>query len=898
LIAILISLVLLIPASQAAAQSGDICFVVTFGGSLPSGCYEWDSYTLTLSATVTDEGDCAGTHGTVSGGNLNGTPISCGGAGLNQNIAFLNITLPIGCDVVSWNAPYILGSPTAARTSVYNWIGTTWDKSHNSPLNTTGTFDWEPPTWNEVSGATNLGFAAANGSVGGTPGSAAFDYVEFLCAEGSTEPPGGIGDGLVQPIKEADQVDVFHGLAESGLIISDSSILATDASNIIPDAAKAPYVYSSISGTVTEVIPYLDGTFFVTVVGMVDGEEHEVSYGNLTDLNVLTGDEITQGCVIGKAGPRIRYYNTQEVLFEITYSIVNLDVPSTIPGLANYQNWTLYADPTGNTPCGDNFSGTCLNQNPAFDRDGQYWYGIENDAGLEPDFVEGGVLLDAGTAIAQDIEIADLSTYNVTIGAVATTNLAVAVTVTLGDDTDADNTFVDGAMQVIQTTTLTPTTPDTPPDLYTLTIEANRPLRLVYVCLADIEDATATPPSYCLLEDYSLETGDGWTFTDGAEIVETPGFFGIGAGTELQIPELGDAEQTIALDGYDDRDAVYDVVVKASVPWSVSTADYGELWVSYGATDPDYNQFSSFDVKQDLLTPTFRAEWTIPQGVSTTGDFNLNVPSLYGTTSYISVFEVCISPRDGYWPSQPNIPISESDALCSQTVEFAVENPTDIAGVGKWIVSALRWVGRFLDISIECNIARLKETMLRLLDPVIAWFGMIGRWLGYTIVRFANWLAGIVGYLVALLRNVFNSIVNSIWAALIGTAFFQGAFDNLDLVSTVIDTLIDLVMQIVGFIGRIVNVLATLAQIIAVFWTSVVEAFNDPTITETGMPACDAILESDPGYLMCIGLDLFDYVILAFPSLNVLGLVGIGAIALFTLKKLSERIGDAFGEVA
>jgi hypothetical protein len=878
---------LLMPASQAAAQSSDVCFVVTFGDAASTSaadCYEWTDYSY----------DTYGTDGTIDTDETAiGTNYTESGSGAQFSRVDIHVNVPEGCvaesSVLDWR-----------RDDTTNYSYLTYDETTEIQNQFCGgcgsTSGWvtDVAFWGDE--LSDVYFVTRIQVYERPPAQIYVDNLRFTCPSFVYEPPGGIGDGLVQPIKEADQVDVFHGLAESGLIISDSSIIATDASNIIADAAKAPYVYSSITGTVTEIIPYNDGTFVVKVNGSVDGEEHEVTYSNLTDINVLTGDEITQGCVIGKAGPLIRHYESNEVLFEIHYSIVNLDVESTIPGLANYQNWTLYASPTGNTPCGDNFSGTCLNQNPAFDRNGQYWYGEDNAAGESPDFGEGGVIMPAGSAVKQDIEISSLSTFTITVGAAATTDTGVSLTIQLGDDGTVIALPGGRAVQVSQAD-ITPAIPNIEPDLFTLTIRANRPTKLVYACLQDEDSATAPPPSACLLTDYSLETGDGWTFTDDAEIVETPSILGVN-GTRLEIPLLGDASQTISLDGYDDHDAVYNITVEAAVPWSLNTGDYGVLSVGYEPTDPDFDQTSFFDIKPTLLPQTYTDQWTIPEGASSTGDFVLNVPLVYGAAGIVLVYEVCIAPADGYWPGQPEIPSSESDILCSKTIAFESENVTDIISAAKWIVSGLTWVGKFLDISIECNVARLRETMLRLLDPVLAWIRMIGKWLYFSIARFVAWAMNIIAYVMAILRNVLNSIINAIWTALIGTAFFQGAFDNLDLVSTVIATLIDLVLQIVGFIGRIVNVLSTLAQVIAVFWSSIVSAFNDPTIADTGMPICDGILEADPGYLMCVGLDLFDYVVNAFPSLNVLGLVGIGAIALFTIKKLSERFGDAFGQVA
>lgn len=168
----------------------EVTYEVTFGAltSTPGASY-YSAYTNTL--TVAGEGDCVGSHGSVVSGNLVGELVQCGGASHYQNLAYVNITLPVGCDVVAFNAAYSLGSPAAGRTSVYEFDGSSEAVSHNSPLSspTGGFVDWSPPSWGDVVGATNIGFVVANGAFG-TPGSSAFDFIAFTCSfTGATPTP-------------------------------------------------------------------------------------------------------------------------------------------------------------------------------------------------------------------------------------------------------------------------------------------------------------------------------------------------------------------------------------------------------------------------------------------------------------------------------------------------------------------------------------------------------------------------------------------------------------------------------------------------------------------------------------------------------------------------------------
>ncbi len=722
---------------------------------------------------------------------------------------------------------------------------------------------------------------------------------------------GGPSDEPYQPIRTAYQFDVFTGMDESDNIISDSSIVATGTC-LSSSTCVAPFVYAAFTGEVTRVFSEPDGTYDVTIVGDIDGVAHEAHYSNLVNVLVQPGDTITGGCVLGRAGPEIRFVDasslspSERTLFEIHYYLINTDLPGPVEGLANYQDWTDDTDPSGSTPCSSRlFNPNCLNTNANFAFNGEGWYGLPNDVGQMPTFHEGNVDVPPGSSIAQDIEIADPDTYIVTVGFAPTTDSQVRVVVSLGgDDADVVSTYgsVAGEITIQQTEVITPTAPDTEPDIYVLKLTARKSTRITFVCMQPEGGASSPPLTGCYFSDSDFATGDGWTLSGGAEL-GTDTLAGFTVQHYVSLPETDSVTQEITLYGYDDGPGNYTVKVTAYViPFSfLPASNHGTLLVTFDASDDDFDQGQTFTINPSMVVGTFEQEWSIPTGESATGDFIVEDAALVGDAEAIKVTSVCITPERGYWydptGTNPTV-VSETEQVCSQVINIVNETPTEIVGVGKWIVSWLGWVGKYLGIAIDCNIRRAVDAVTAFLKPLFDWLGMVGRWIYATSSRIGAWILSIIAYVLRLLGNLINQAINAVWAAIVATNILRTLFDGVDSVGQIIDTLIALVLSIAGLITRIINVLATLAQIVGTFWTALVAAFNSTTTTDIGMPVCGSITEIDPLFGLCQGLELFEYVIEVFPALNALGIVVIAAIAMWVAKETIEKTGNAFGETA
>lgn len=728
-------------------------------------------------------------------------------------------------------------------------------------------------------------------------------------------PPSGTGDDPYQPMREEDRFNVLTGHDEDDNIISSSSIVATGtASSKRPSLVIAPAVYAAFTGQVSKVFPNSDGTYYVQIAGDIDGTSYVADYYNVADLLVIPGDTITGGCVLGRAGPPVRNVDTSSLppekqrLYEIQYDLINVDDPGPVEDFANFQDWTDDTNPSATTPCSSQgFNPNCLNNNSNFGSRGMFWYGIVNEIGKEPDFIDGQVTVPAGAAVAQDIEIpdGDLSTYILTVAFAPTANDQAMLTVSLGGDiTSISSTYGNSAGQLTlrKTDAITPTEPDIDPDIYTLKLSSTRPVRITFACLQD-ENAPVNPPATgaCYFTDPKFQTGDGWTLSGGASLDSEVGSF-FQTRYFVSLPELASVSQGITLSGYSDGPATYTVTARARIDLFTLSPDddYGFMTVAFDATDDDFDGERQFLVKPDLLIGQYSQTWTVTEGATATGTFSITDDELNGSETEIKVYEICISPDRSYWPdptgTNPNV-MSDTDRVCSQQVDVTPQAPTDIVSVGAWIVSWLQWVGKFLSINIDCYIRRALDVITAFLRPFFDWLAMIGRWFFANASVIGRWFLSLLAYLMALLSNLLNGIISVIWNAIKDTSLVVGLFDTLDLLSRFVNALISLALSVVALGLNILRLLNSLAQIIGTFWAAVKAAFNSTTATDVGIPICASIAEDDPLFGFCQGLDLFDYVLVRFPSLNVLGAVGIGAIALYTINKSIERVGSAFGEV-
>jgi hypothetical protein len=890
--------------SPASAQSGDVCFEVTFGGSLHAGCYAWESYSNTL--TIDNEGDCVGSRGSESGGNLEGTFIECGGTGLDQDLGYVAVTLPDGCVLVSWSVPYkvdIGDLPDGARISSYSWhtSETTAAAAHFDAFDTGGSFASFVSSGGAypATGLDFIGFVVASGSYGGDTGQVAFDYVQFVCEEGSIDPPSsGTYGGPFQPIAEELQVEVVTPRNISGMVNGASRITAETSSAML----GATPVYASISGTIGNVTPNS-----IELLGEVNGEEWEVLYRNLETIYVEPGDTVDAGCIIALAAPITSETTESEStdLKGLSFRIINLDLES-------FEDWELFSSPSGTRVCGSLVKGeSCLNANPYLNDHAAIWNVTPSDTGLTPQRGEGWVSLFDNQSMFQYVALDSGETYYVTIAArmldVPVGGRSALLRVTLGDSFNLHSIYADlpgdipkgnpapGEEQVFVVGPFEPTTADLSPDLYKLSIANNAALSKVaitYVCLSESDTATIAPYSSCYFERLGDFSTTGETMHDAL-------------GTEFIA--LDDTEtityEDLTLSGYDDAGAVYDVEVM------VSTSDEDQSSAT-ATSSPEltlsFNDGTEYAVDDTITIPYYARRFNmvtftieIPEDEIVTADLIIAHDQQASTDSeFIYVSNICLIAPTG-WPGYDSAPPGDGGSGgggsggggSGSCAPIVAPFSTD---VWAWIV----WLFDSLTRLIKCV---LPGELLKILNAILSVIDLItdiGRWLAAVFQLLGEWTFSLITWAINTAMGLVGGFIELIWNALVGLPILQWLYDISTLAPIIFDLIVALASGLLTLVLNAIRTLATFANIVSTMFGYIIAGFNASTTVETGLPAsCETIVLGDTWYPYCGVLDLIEYIFTQFPVFLAPIAVLFAALAYFAFLKTIVWTGEAFAEV-
>ncbi len=961
IIALMISLTVLLVPMIASAQS-TVDFAISFGDSTPTGYFEWTDYILS-SASIpgTPEGDCTGAYGHLSGGNLNGDSVQCGGTDLYQDRAYIDVTLPLGCDVTEWSAPYSLETDVVPGvTNVYNWVGSTVDNSTNTPLSATSGFvGWSPGTWNEVSGATHMLWAVATAQYTTPPGNAAYDYIHFTCSGVDPEDyPGSAPAEPFQPIRINQQVSVDDPVDLDQPFPPPYTINAQtyDFDNCWYDAScsddhpdEVP-VFATHSGTIIEVRQSGD-TYWVTLDEQEDdGLTLRMFYKNLASVFVQPGDRVSGGCIIGTAGPSFNPSDDDPTHRSISFLPRDLDLDEDV---TDWQDWR---DPTEALGCDSNVTTTsCINNDPRFHNPDFFW-GTGRSATIPQSypanvtFTSDAATLQPGGFIHQEI-VVDGTPDEVKVTLVASLPAGQQtgkLRVSFGDDSEDIYVSYDGparaTQRVIPVTGLVATEPTFEPDLYSLKIENISALgvdvRLFFVCMS-ASAAEVVGPDACYFNDdggfanqFDDDGSNDWTLADGATITPSDfSFLGFNHDYFLNLPIGGSANYPLDLPAYTETPTDYVLELHANVG-SVNIVATNVLTIG-GTEDTD----TDIDITTSLFIQTITHNFTLEADTPIEGGtLSLTNTTISESNDSILIKYACLHPVDGIWPGHEDVdwqPVptgvrgglpcaspcgddgipgdnaSYIPPICQQPLS-APHMPaldeldiTDSSALATWITGWGTWASNWWHLLADipawlftCEFKPLFNRGIAQLMTFADWITMIGKWYKTTIGLWSKWLLSVVNYALSSIGNTVTTAINQLWEAIIGLDLIKQFFDKLSIAQLVFDLMSSLAGTILAAILNGVKALATLAQFISILWGYIFTGINGTTVADTGIPTCDSIIGTDFFYSFCRFNSLVDYGFTLWPGLWSPIIVLIGIIVISTFDLARKWIGAQFSEVS
>jgi hypothetical protein len=455
--------------------------------------------------------------------------------------------------------------------------------------------------------------------------------------------------------------------------------------------------------------------------------------------------------------------------------------------------------------------------------------------------------------------------------------------------------------------------------------------------------------------DSDFDDGAGWTLFD-AFIKPIWAPFD-DQGSMLVLEPDGFATTSFTLSGYASADATYRVTLWANGS-TVDPDQHSILNTYFDATDDDGDFVYETDIDPGFvefgswLRESF--VYTVPAGETYSGDFTLFNETEDGVPLIddIAVDSVCLEPVNGVWPDYEDVaPLPYVPAGCA-----AVPTPPISGDVATWVA----WVGALIRYFWTCQAPLWVNSILKDIQGVQDWIALLGRWfaivfydLGQFMWRLTQWgvyslynlIAGLVeemwsvssgaitlpwdgfSLLLALLWTLFTGVVTLTWTllmALISLAWtlfiglvtllwnvfstlvvaFWTAITSLPLIdlfsfaSVISELLFAIIAQVLSLIVTAFGVLVTMAQIVGIFFTSIQTGFNGSTSADLGVIDCATMLTTEPMYPFCMGIDVVEYAIAAFPAFNILGLALMGAMAYHTLRLTIDWYKQAFAEAS
>ena len=938
------------------AQTDPVNFHVSFGADVNPGSYPWYDYEFDRGVVNSEQGD------PVPAANGEFDRIDAFGTTMEQVEIRVYLPDDCILTDVQWQYTYQWPGPFTpgiTHNASINDAGGGALVGMTADIGSKGVWHNNTPWSGEITGADYIWIVLETGTEfeGVDGGYVALDNIEFTC-EGIDPPDPPEDEGPFQPIVESAQIDIFPAIEEGEDPISASRISAIlNGPPLFPGAVP---VYASIGGTVENVVQ-TGGGYSLQIVNEDDNltatyanlSRVYVEPGASVAAGCVIG-------LAGPQFASIDTDETGEI-FQIIFSLnddffddlvdwTEFESPagdtlcSTSDDNCINKNARFADGPEFWTPInGELNTATTISAGSAILPPG----GSIRQYLVLPSTGEFGVTI----ALQAD----DGPTYAVNDGEVTARLGDALVTenftnqqsmVKLLDIGPLDPTAPTVAPDVYE---LRITNAESRSD------QINRPssLRIAFVCLYDW-DGGSTPPATCYFPDPGFDDGGGWILEDGAEIgtIATPFE---DADNYLALPDTGaKASTSFSLSGYEDEDTLYRMTLWGNSAILDAPLGVGELTVDFDADDPEGDvtylnivDGSWFSWSRESFT------YTVPAGTTYTGTFTIE--NTTGDLYYIGIDNVCLEPANGEWPDYEGTTPPGAIPIVPESCVIIPRAPVS-AEVNMWVA----WVGALIRYFWTCQAPIWVAQILASLDAIQDWLAMLGRWLmvvfsllwqlmwsttQWGVYTLYNLIAGLVeeiwsvssgaitlpwngfSLLLMLLWTAFIAVISLTWTLLMGLvslawALFIALFTllwntfsalmvalwvaitSLPLINlfalggVITELLFTIIAQVLSLIVTAFGVLATMAQIVGVFFSSIQAGFNGTSSADLGVVNCATMLSDDPMYPFCMGIDVTEYAINAFPAFQILGFALMGAMAYHTLRITIDWYRRAFEEAS
>jgi hypothetical protein len=620
-------------------------------------------------------------------------------------------------------------------------------------------------------------------------------------------------DAIVTDIKYAQAADCDVYLGRDSLFDLEPCVIAD------PEDGSHQFDVQGTWFNATED-SYLRDVALVTIAS--EDNDLEITYFlNNPELYVSLGDDITEGCVLGKTSP----------LMDESIGVTALAAREMSTGNTAFITDDLVNEPsTSAAACGAASAETdfdisqCLNLDPTLTDIGQ-WTSSDPLEYLDP-----GVILSRDSAyIGSTSDNAGQLKQVLNLDADRIPEVIISAkaygfdgkfTVKLGDEiTEFDISAYTDTFQIV-------TAPGGAADIggfWTLEITAAGigGIAINFVCVRhSVEEDGETPIDppvigdlACSLANFSFsDTGTVWEFSGGATYHWHLG--------ELRI-EDGTFEQNLSLPA-----GTYSITAQIglykTIGYSFGTSgtisleyDYGALSDTIGST----TAYSSFQIINEIeVSDTF----TLVSSENTTITFTPVISNPGSGAQGVTVRSICIQ------PTTPGTP-----PIFQETCEV-IAAPQD-NGFGDWTA----WLWAKLNQFFKCDLMRLLNAMFDLNKKFFTTFGWTMRWWMTYADLFNQWLANkFIGWLGGHMRNIQPASVstqgncNSVWClgeALVNgiTSVLSRLFDSLDLIiREILSPIIDLLLwMLTGIFTLLMDLILALIALFFLFLGQVINLF-------------------------------------------------------------------------
>lgn len=536
-----------------------------------------------------------------------------------------------------------------------------------------------------------------------------------------------------------------------------------------------------------------DGFWLVTIE---EDETGEFYYYLVTNRTVQLGDSVSVGCILGETVPIkqqvVEGFITDLALLLFDQIIPISDISDLFKGYSEdnpagftavghratapedvitdeFDAITLVNYPPDEAPCNTSAGSVtgCLSINPRFANNGEYWTTIPSE-GLEPTFMNPGVILDPGTGVVmQDLPIDVNIQYGASVQVFPTSKSGTSLEITIGNT--VFNEIQIDTSNYSQTYNLEPQTiePSYGDKAHLKIVNtSDKPIWIDYFCLNEGSE-TAPPDTDCLVLNSDFDLGlQYWYFQD----------FNTQSNTTFKKG----------------NDNVYELWHKEDLYVAVNITGTYTIYIEY------YPYFSLNDISlisvsgnnlgsYNILLDNSKNSIFSGQKLTASADVLFNgytsLHFYYKAKDYtetdlasnvkdgILISKICIDINDNFEPGT-----DETGGVCS-----ANPQPANSASVQVW----LNWHWNNFNSFFQCELMPLLQDILKIITEFFNFFKDGFQWAMYSAQAQGKWLGSdLLPWLAGYLTNISPGTVNvnnecgNIFCALLGIVDGLNSFIN------------------------------------------------------------------------------------------------------------------------